>query len=49
MKVYRPTYTTRDGTRKQSRKYWVRFSVQGRRFDKPPGTSDKQAAALRAS
>lgn len=49
MRLHRPTYTAKDGTRQKSGRWWVRYSIQGRKYDKPTGTADRQAATLRAS
>jgi len=48
MRLFQPTYRDAAGNLKKSRKWWVRYYVRGRRFEKPLGTRDKRAAEILA-
>lgn len=42
--VYLPKYTATDGTRRESSKYWIRYSVSGRKYREPSGSRTKRDA-----
>lgn len=42
--LFRPTYTAKDGTKKQASKWWLRIGVHGRKVPIPTGTSDYNEA-----
>lgn len=42
--VYRPKYTTPEGERKRSSKYWIGYSVGGKKVREPANTTSKREA-----